>query len=299
MNTKPTPGKIILFGEHIILVGGRALAMPMQSLNGKWAFEENDVVTPFKNELIAFGEFLRRLNPNLSFDIDVDNFITDINNGMHFDSNIPVGYGAGSSGAIVAAICQKYSTLNIEEIKNLTTLQKELGLMENYFHGASSGIDPLISLLNQPLLIDSEGTVTKKNVSTSFDKITFFLLDTEISRQTSPLVAIFRKQMQDRGYENAIRSQLIPINNLAIDQLIQEDISGLKDSFQKISQLQYQLFLPMIPKAFQKLWIKGLMSDLYCLKLCGAGGGGFLLGMTDDLERTKFVFKDMKLVMVE
>jgi mevalonate kinase len=39
----------------------------------------------------------------------------------------------------------------------------------------------------------------------------------------------------------------------------------------------------MIPKNFQTIWRDGLISEEYYLKLCGAGGGGFLLGMASDL----------------
>ena len=38
----------------------------------------------------------------------------------------------------------------------------------------------------------------------------------------------------------------------------------------------------MIPPLFKELWERGLDSDDFYLKLCGAGGGGFLLGVTDD-----------------
>jgi mevalonate kinase len=35
----------------------------------------------------------------------------------------------------------------------------------------------------------------------------------------------------------------------------------------------------MIPQSFQDLWQQGLDEGHFALKLCGAGGGGFLLGM--------------------
>ena len=40
----------------------------------------------------------------------------------------------------------------------------------------------------------------------------------------------------------------------------------------------------MIPKLFVDLWEQGLQSKSYSLKLCGAGGGGFLMGMTRDFK---------------
>ncbi len=55
----------------------------------------------------------------------------------------------------------------------------------------------------------------------------------------------------------------------------------------KISVFQFQHFLPMIPKLFQDIWLEGLETNQYFLKLCGAGGGGFILGFTHDFELTK------------
>jgi mevalonate kinase len=43
----------------------------------------------------------------------------------------------------------------------------------------------------------------------------------------------------------------------------------------------------MISPDFMEMWQYGLESDDFYLKLCGSGGGGFLLGMTHSLNRTK------------
>ena len=50
----------------------------------------------------------------------------------------------------------------------------------------------------------------------------------------------------------------------------------------------------MIPDKFVRLWSEGLRSNDYFFKLCGSGGGGFLLGFTLDLERTFENLKDYK-----
>ena len=50
----------------------------------------------------------------------------------------------------------------------------------------------------------------------------------------------------------------------------------------------------MIPKKFLKLWKKGLSTNDYIFKLCGSGGGGFLLGFTLDIKKTFKTLKDYK-----
>jgi mevalonate kinase len=43
----------------------------------------------------------------------------------------------------------------------------------------------------------------------------------------------------------------------------------------------------MIPKLYRKLWKDGIDSNSYYLKLCGSGGGGYILGFTKDLEKAQ------------
>jgi mevalonate kinase len=50
----------------------------------------------------------------------------------------------------------------------------------------------------------------------------------------------------------------------------------------------------MIPDEILELWNKGIQSDLFSLKLCGAGGGGFMLGFCNDKENFDSIFKNYK-----
>jgi mevalonate kinase len=54
----------------------------------------------------------------------------------------------------------------------------------------------------------------------------------------------------------------------------------------------------MIPEKFHALWKKGLETNDYYLKLCGSGGGGYILGFTEDIEKAKVALKDYQLEVV-
>ena len=43
----------------------------------------------------------------------------------------------------------------------------------------------------------------------------------------------------------------------------------------------------MIPDNFKELWKKGIESEDYFLKLCGSGGGGYILGFAKDFDKAK------------
>ncbi|MBT7242136.1 MAG: mevalonate kinase, partial [Flavobacteriaceae bacterium] len=47
-----------------------------------------------------------------------------------------------------------------------------------------------------------------------------------------------------------------------------------------------------------KLWKKGIETNTYYLKLCGSGGGGYMLGFTEDIVKAKQALKDYKLEIV-
>src|SRR5690606_10766092 len=79
--------------------------------------------------------------------------LKDWDEGYRFEMNTPVGYGAGSSGVLTAIVYDQYRK-DSNEI-NITDLKKRLALIESFFHGESSGLDPLVSYLNKPILVKS------------------------------------------------------------------------------------------------------------------------------------------------
>jgi mevalonate kinase len=54
----------------------------------------------------------------------------------------------------------------------------------------------------------------------------------------------------------------------------------------------------MIPEQFHELWQKGIETNDYYLKLCGSGGGGYILGFTEDLDKAKKALEGHKLEVV-
>ena len=54
----------------------------------------------------------------------------------------------------------------------------------------------------------------------------------------------------------------------------------------------------MIPKQFHELWKKGIETNDYYLKLCGSGGGGYILGFTENIDKAKEALKGQKLEVV-
>src|SRR5690606_5222108 len=120
--------------------------------------------------LQAFAEYLKELQAQgESASFDMKALERDIAAGMYFDSSIPQGYGIGSSGALVAAIYDRYAQDKITVLENLTRdkllrLKEIFGKMESFFHGKSSGLDPLNSYLSLPILINSKDNIESTSI---------------------------------------------------------------------------------------------------------------------------------------
>ena len=76
---------------------------------------------------------------------------------------------------------------------------------------------------------------------------------------------------------------------------LEGDYESLKKSFSELSLLQFDHLTEMIPKLFRPVWESGFKGSKYSLKLCGAGGGGFILGFTENFSEAKEELREMDL----
>jgi len=282
--------KVLLFGEYSVIQHSMGLCIPYTLFDGRLTFRRDNRVS-IDSELKAFSLFLKQLSDSnqLCFQFDITSFEFDISQGLYFDSTIPQGYGVGSSGALVAAIFDRYEQENHSTL-DISKLKKIFSQMESHFHGASSGIDPLISYLNSPILIKGKndlGPVTIPHFPKGSGGI--FLLNTKRSRKTEPLVNLFLEKSSNAHFNDLCENALVPITNDCIKNFLAADTTTLLENFKLLSEFQYEYLSPMIPKLYRDLWIEGIKSGNYSLKLCGAGGGGFLMGITSDFQKVKQV----------
>ena len=280
--------KILLFGEYSIMLDSMALSTPYPLFEGKLVFRREK--HPHKDsELAALAQYLKNLEHKGEFDfkLDATSFAFDIGRGLCFDSSIPRGHGLGSSGALSAAIYHHYAISRERNRASLTELKRRLAIIESYFHGSSSGIDPLISYLDRPLLIDPKGDIkTIEFPQMGKGDGAIFLLDTGRSRQTEPLVNLFLEKCKSKLFRRSCERELLPATDSCITHFLSGETKQLESAFCKLSQYQWEHFRPMIPKLYHEVWQRGLDSGEYALKLCGAGGGGVFLGITAHFKRT-------------
>ena len=301
--------KILLFGEYGIIKDSRGLSIPYNFYNGALKIDES--LTKAHREsnqnLERFSIYLENLQTDnaklVSFDIE--KLKKDIEKGLYFDSSIPQGYGVGSSGALVAAIYDKYASDKITVLENLTRekllkLKTIFSRMESFFHGKSSGLDPLNSYLSLPILINSKDHIEPAGIPSQLrdGKGAIFLLDSGKTGETAPMVQLFMEKMKEEGFRKMVKNQFVKHTDACVSDFLQGNINSLFSNVKKLSKVVLDNFKPMIPNEFHTLWKKGIETNAYYLKLCGSGGGGYMLGFTEDVDQAKKALKDYKLEVV-
>ena len=301
--------KILLFGEYGIIQDSKGLSIPYNFYNGALKREVNPSEEAIKSNenlkrFVSYLETLQSEQPEL-VNFDLVTLKNDVATGMFFDSSIPQGYGVGSSGALVAAIYDKYAQHKITVLENLTRekllkLKMIFGQMESFFHGKSSGLDPLNSYLSIPILINSKDNIEATGIPTQSleGNGAVFLLDSGIVGETAPMVTIFMEKLKDQGFRKMLKSEFIKHTDACVENFLGGDIKSLFANTKKLSKVVLNNFKPMIPEQFHTIWQKGIDSNDYYLKLCGSGGGGYILGFTQDLEKARVSLKDYKLEVV-
>ena len=263
------PAKVLLFGEHTVLRGGRGLAVPYARRSLRWVQDKPD------ERLLRFCDYLKVALPAELFDAGAleDQLLAD----WCLTGDIPTGYGLGSSGAVCAAIWSRFASSKGFGLRG-EELRQVLARMEQHFHGSSSGTDPLICYLNQPLTLGSGKPPQAVTLPDGWSE-RFFLVDTGKPREASAYIKSFTDRYdQDTSFAQRVNEEWRSPANHCIDALLAKDAGKLLEYFRQLSDFQLQVLPDFIPAAYQDRWV----SNQYLLKICGAGGGGMLLGYLTD-----------------
>jgi mevalonate kinase len=272
------PSKVLLFGEYTIIQGSAALAVPYYRYRTFWS----DAGFPVDFELslpqvqcqAGLWRIYEELEQKKLGILNLPLLKKALEEGLWLVSNSPIGYGLGSSGAVCAALYDRFALLPNAD---LIQLQQILAALEGSFHGKSSGVDPLVSLKKQPLWVHPNGLVQPTALA-NLSEVSVFLLDSQHPRVSTPLIEFFVQQSkQDRFLQDFV-APVSEAVDCAIAAWQKDNAPALLESVALISEKQLAYLSPMVLSQWRALWKKGLETGAFYLKICGAGGGGFLLG---------------------
>lgn len=277
-------GKVMLFGEYSVIEGSDALLIPYRKVHAFLRMPEKSINTEalsWSNRLLkSFAKYLSDLPIS---PVDNEKLADDLNHGLYLESTIPANHGLGSSGSVCAAIYESYGKPSSSI--SLISLKNTLANMESFFHGKSSGADPLCIFTDAPLLIcEQQPVIQDEQIMNHANKLNAFLVHGGKESKTDLLVWHFHEQMTHESYRTDFRKTYM----VRVNEIIRSWVNG-KAEFQNIrvlSEMQLHFFKDMIPREARTLWNEGIASDVYAMKICGSGGGGMMLGFTKNSEET-------------
>jgi mevalonate kinase len=177
MTSVSAPAKVILFGEHAVVHGRPAIAVPVSSLRATAALHPNNGDRP--------GLSIRAtdLNQVLPVDLEsglVDNALTtaarlvlevleqpapDVT--IVLKSTIPMASGLGSGAAVSAALMRAVA-IACETVLQPEQLNRLVYEVEKIFHGTPSGIDNTVVVYEKPVYYIQKHSIQMLNIPQPF-----------------------------------------------------------------------------------------------------------------------------------
>ena len=284
--------KVILFGEYSMIFDSTALMVPLKQFSAQWRFASHLLAqgaAASNASLQRFAEYLSTLDINDLFDLQ--RFNHELYYNLFLDSNVPSGYGLGSSGTLVAAVYDAYAKQKTDDCLKLKEI---FGKMESYFHGSSSGIDPLQCYLGKPFKITPKGVQILSDDFLNKD-IHICLIDTKIKSNTKPLVNHFKKQRNDADFLKRFQKDYVPQVKSCIETMIFGDNESFFKSLRQLTKGQTEFLRPMITDNTLDLFTTDYDFH-FGIKISGSGGGGYVLGFTDDVSKANELLKNFEVI---
>ena len=285
--------KVILFGEYSMIFDATALMIPLKRFSAQWQLPQSRTKAASLTSNQSLKRFCQYLSENeaLSSLFDLRALKKDLDVGLFLASNVPSGYGLGSSGTLVAAVYDRYA---LQKTEDYLQLKRLFGQMESLFHGSSSGIDPLQCYLGQPFKITPQGVQLLSDDLLKKDTH-ICLIDTKIKSNTKPLVNHFKSQREDPVFLNRFQSEYVPCVAACIDAMVCGDKELFFSSLKQLTKGQLEFLRPMITDNTVDLFTAEYDFN-FGVKISGSGGGGYVLGFTDDKEKTTALLKDFEVI---
>ncbi|MCV0372257.1 MAG: mevalonate kinase [Nitrosarchaeum sp.] len=299
MKTKASaPGKVILFGEHFVVYGVKAILcaidkritvtaedIPERKISIKSNIGEleyptsrptSEIKSPLKPFYYLANKMLEKHKQHQGIKIVVE-------------SEIPTGVGLGSSSACcvaaAAAITRLFEKNSKEQILELA-IEAEKTIFEN-----TSGADCTVCTFGGLIEYDKENGFTQIDSKSGFHLV---IANSNIEHSTDTVVASV-KQFKNKNEE--IFAEMCKKES----ELINRAMRGLKQNdLETLGKCMHdnQEFLERIGISNQKLrdMVKVAENTSFGAKITGAGGGGCIIALTDEsnLERAMSELREKK-----
>ena len=288
------PGKVILFGEHFVVYGVKAILCAINKRITVTAEKIDDrkisIQSNIGNLELKPGKSISEINSPLKpFYYLANKMLKNENAGIKIivESNIPLGVGLGSSSACcvagAAAISRLFRKTSNEEILVLA-IEAEKTIFKN-----TSGADCTVCTYGGIMEYDKENGFHKIESKPNFHLV---IANSNIEHSTESVVGKVRqfKEKNEIQFTSLCKKESKLIEEV-LELLIENNIEKLGT---KIKENQEYLETIGISNDKLREMIQIGQTESFGAKITGAGGGGCIYALTDEsnLERTINQFKD-------
>ena len=277
------PGKIILFGEHAVVYGKPAIAIPVSGMRASaWSEPGEGKLTI---NALDLNEKIGLENKASQFSVLAQALLAktkqkEPNLTINLTSKLPQGSGMGSSAATSTAVCKALSNyLGVDLEQN--QISELVFSAEKIVHGTPSGIDNTVVAYESPVYF-----VKGENPLTFDSGRTFYLVigDTGIEASTKETVGNVRQQWEKEpnlmnGYFDEI-ANVTKGGKMAIEE-------GNKEAVGELMNKNHELLnkIGVGHSLLEKLVELTLDAGALGAKLTGGGGGGNMVALANNAEK--------------
>ncbi len=283
MVSASAPAKIILFGEHAVVYGFPAIAVPLPDLRAEATVERG---APGSGLHIVAADLDQTLPVDISSDL-VDNALTltaklllrrfalpapDLTLTLH--SQIPMASGLGSGAAVSAALARGLATELGLSLDN-AALSELVYEVERVHHGTPSGIDNTVVVYEQPVYFVRGRPVERLGIGEPFEVV---IGDTGHGSLTKLAVGAVRELYERQP--NTIRPLLEQIGTL-VDEARECIESGATAALGPLMTRNHTLLqsLTVSSPELDRLVQAALDAGALGAKLSGGGRGGNMIAL--------------------
>lgn len=290
--------KIILFGEHAVVYGHPAVAIPIQDVRTSAAIsidaaasdpviEAKDLQIETSIGAVSHPESIAHIIK--AIELVNDKIIELPKSGWRLTiwSKIPIGRGLGSSAATSIAIIRAL-TKAVMKVITPKDLIKHSFELEKIHHGTPSGIDNTVISLEKPILFRKDREPSPINPGSMY----FIVGDTGISKKTGDIVAHVAEarnknpEQFDRWFTQI--GHIARDGALALKDGDAKRLGKLMDENQNLLQ-RIGVSSPELERLINAAKMRGALGA----KLCGAGRGGCMVAVARDSATAENIAADL------
>ena len=290
MTVAYAPGKVILFGEHAVVYGQPAIAVPVTQVQARATVEtgpEGQGITIIAEDLER-SYTLEQAPPDDALRAIVVSTLEHVGVGTKHDlaitisSTIPIARGLGSGAAISTAIVRALGQ-HFEHLLSPQTISNLVYETEKIHHGTPSGIDNTVIAFEKPVYFVKGQKIEIFSVETPF---LLAIADTGIASPTKIAVSHVRRAWErERDKYEEIFDEIGTIAEMgrcAIERGEIETVGRLMNENHRLLQLM-GVSSPELEGLVEAAREGGALGA----KLSGAGRGGNIIALITQETRSR------------